>query len=91
MNLWIVLEAIVFGQLVVALLIAYSLRNVTTTPLGRKLMGVAFVFLAQSVMAIVIYQKWSSMGYGVDVSGPLLGVSSLSLVGLLLLYIIVKS
>lgn len=91
MNLWVVLEAIVLGQLVVALLIAYSLRSVTTTPLGRKLMGVALVFVAQSVMAVAIYQKWSGMGYGVDISGPLLGVSSLSLVGLLLLYVIVRS
>jgi len=91
MNLWMVLEAIVIGQLVVALLIAYSLRSVKTTPLGKKLMSVATIFLAQSIIAIVIYQKWSKMGYGVDISGPLLGVSSLSLLGLLLLYAIIKS
>ncbi|WP_297501275.1 hypothetical protein [Thermococcus sp.] len=83
---WQVNILIVLIELALALLLLRNYLGMKDTRLGKRLFGIALVFVAQSVLAIAFYIHWAEMGYGKAVAGPLLLLSLSGLLGVGLLY-----
>ncbi|ASI98589.1 hypothetical protein A3L02_02900 [Thermococcus celer Vu 13 = JCM 8558] len=83
---WIGNIFIVLIELALALMLLRNYHPLRRTGIGKRLFGVALVFVFQSILAIVFYVHWAEMGFGKSVAGPLLVLSLSGLVGVGLLY-----
>ena len=90
-SYWYILSMLAIGEVVIAswlLLLVWRARRIG--PIGRRLAGIAAVFVLQAIVSLWAYVKWMNAGYGKDVSGPLLLYHFLIVVGLALLFDIVR-
>ncbi|MCE4610597.1 MAG: hypothetical protein F7B17_01335 [Desulfurococcales archaeon] len=76
------------AQLAIALLLIYNYLRIGRTPLGKYMLVLAGLFLAQSALALTSYTYWYFRGYGVEVAAPLAMITLASLAGLTILYFI---
>jgi hypothetical protein len=75
-------------QLVIAALLAVNYRRLSHTPIGKAMLALAALFLAQGLLATASYTMWAHRGYGPEIALPLAAISVMSLAGLLILYTI---
>ncbi len=72
-----------------AVFLVFTFRNYSSlgrTPIGRLLVMVSAIFLAQSVLMFAFFLLWAEAGYTVAVAGPLLIISGLGMLGSAILY-----
>ncbi len=90
-SFWTILIALsIVEAVVVAWILLISWKASRLGPVGRRLLLIAIVFLAQSLTSLWAYTSWMREGYGRDVAGPLLGLHLLILVGVATLADIVR-
>ncbi|MCE4599278.1 MAG: hypothetical protein F7C81_03670 [Desulfurococcales archaeon] len=85
-QLWLVALVLTVVQVVIAVMLALNYRSIKHTPIGKRLIMLAMLFLAQAFIAMTSYYTWASEGYGYDIAAPLTLITTASLVGLIILY-----
>lgn len=85
-SYWLILLGLSFIEAILViwfLLIVWKTRRIG--PIGTRLVGIAVVFVLQTLVSLWAYTSWMREGYGKDVAGPLLIYHLLILAGLALL------
>lgn len=86
MKPWDILITLAIAEAIIAAVILAITLRLTRTPLSNRLTILSTVFLLQSILSATYYYKWEATGYGADISLPLLGLQTLILAGLVVLY-----
>ncbi len=85
---WVINLILVLLESVFLILTLRNYVQLKEAPVGRIMVVISGIFLAQSLILALSYVKWSYMGIGKVVAIPLLLVSSLGLIGSFLLYML---
>jgi len=91
-HIWIVSIGIVIVSLILALLVSYELvstRSAVRSKLTAVLLGLGIILVIQQILLLGSFMMWSSDSNPIYVY-PSLGIAILSLIGLIMIYIIVK-
>ncbi len=84
-SFWDILMAVTLVDLALSAAFLAQVARLARRPLGARLTALALVFLAQSLIGLVAYARWESLGYGRDVALPLLGLQVTILAGIAVL------
>ena len=92
-HVWLINIGIVVISLIIAGLIAYELittRSLMKSKLTSVLLGLGIILVAQELMLLTSFMMWASQNGGPMYAYPSMGIAILSLIGLILLYLVVK-
>ncbi|BCU69482.1 hypothetical protein [Stygiolobus caldivivus] len=91
-HVWIINIGIVIISLFIAILLSYEListRSAVKSKLTSMLLGLGVILILQELLLLGSFMMWSSDSDPMYVY-PSLGIAVLSLLGLLIIYLIVK-
>ncbi|MCE4601541.1 MAG: hypothetical protein F7C38_08340 [Desulfurococcales archaeon] len=89
-TFWDLLIILVIIQIVIVAGIIYLVFRLVKFPIGIRLTLISLLFMIQGILGILIYNNWKNQGYGPEISKPLIALQSTIILGLLLLYDIVR-
>lgn len=90
LSYWDILILLTGIELIIAVLVIIMIYNIKFSPTGIRLLSISALFALQSILGLVIYNKWKSAGYGPDISEPLIVLQTTILAGLIILLDIVR-
>ncbi len=85
MSYWEILIGLSVVELILAGILFILVYRIASRPIGARLALLSMVFIVQNIASAMIYNRWRELGYGPDISKPLLIIQSMIVIGTLIL------
>ncbi len=82
---WDILIGLAVVEVALAFILLIHVYKIASRPVGARLTLLALVFIVQNIAGSIIYIQWKSMGYGPEISKPLLVIQLSIIAGTLIL------
>ncbi len=89
-SYWDILIGLAALELILASILFIMVLKIASKPVGARLVLLASIFIVQTIAGIIIYDRWRNMGYGPEISQPLLLIQSMIILGTIVLIDITK-
>ncbi len=89
-SYWAMLELVAFLQLLLSAFLTAIVVKYARGPVGARLAVLSILLFLEALLGLLIYRRWEELGYGPDISGPLLVIQTVSLAGTIIILDIVR-
>lgn len=82
---WDILIGLTAAELLLAVALLSMIARLARRPIGARLVLLSLIFVAQSILGLLIYNHWRNMGYGPEISIPLIALQLTVVAGTIVL------